>query len=251
MYKNLVSIITPSFNAADFIAETIESVQNQTYINWEMIIIDDCSTDETIKIIEQFATNDNRIKLHKLKTNSGTAKARNIGIDAAAGKYIAFLDADDMWFNDFIDTSIQTIRETGVPFVFSSIKRCDENKNFIYSDFIVPKTVTYHDILKTNSIVCSTAFLNIEILGKKYMPNIRKRQDMGLWLQYLKEIPFAYGITTPKAIYRIRKNSLSRNKKELLIHQWQFYRKIANLNIFKSTYYMISWAFQGFMKYGK
>jgi teichuronic acid biosynthesis glycosyltransferase TuaG len=251
MIEKLVSIITPSFNAADFIKETIESVQNQNYTNWELLIIDDCSTDDTINIIEHFATNDNRIKLYKLKKNSGTAKARNVGIEAASGKYIAFLDADDIWFNDFIETSVQTINKTGIPFVFSSIKRCDENKNFIYSDFIVPAKVTYHDTLKTNSIVCSTAFLDIETLGKKYMPNIRKRQDMGLWLQYLKEIPFAYGITTPKAIYRIRQNSLSRDKKKLLKYQWQFYRQIAHLDVFKSTYYMIIWAFQGYLKYRK
>ncbi len=251
MIENLVSIITPSFNAADFIEETIQSVQNQTYINWEMLIVDDCSTDDTIKIISKYAKSDNRIKLHTLTTNSGPAKARNFGIAAATGKYIAFLDADDIWLNDFIQTSIETINKTCVPFVFSSIKRCDENGNLTFSDFIVPEKVTYHDILKSNSIVCSTAFLDIEILGKKYMPNIPKRQDMGLWLQYLKEIPFAQGIITPKAIYRIRKNSLSRNKKKLLIHQWQFYRQVANLNIFKSMYYMIIWAYQGYMKYRK
>jgi hypothetical protein len=119
----------------------------------------------------------------------------------------------------------------------------------VYSDFIVPKKVTYTDILKTNSISCLTAFIDIEVAGKKLMPLIHKRQDMGLWLKYLKEIPFAYGIQETKAIYRIRKNSLSRKKSNLIKYQWQFYREVENLSILQSTYYMLQWMYRGFMKY--
>lgn len=247
--NNLVSIVTPTFNSAKYIAETIQSVQNQTHQNWEMIIVDDCSTDNTVDIIKDYIVNDNRIQLHQLTSNFGPAVARNKGIENVSGKYMTFLDADDIWFNDFIENSIKTIEEAKIPFVFSSYKRSDEDLNFIYSDFNVPQKVTYSDILKSNSISCLTAFLDIETLGKKSMPLIRKRQDMGLWLQYLKEIPFAYGIQEPKAIYRIRENSLSRKKSDLIKYQWQFYREVEKLNFFQSTYYMMHWMYRGFMKY--
>lgn len=247
--NDLVSIITPTFNSAKYIAKTIQSVQEQTYMNWEMLIVDDGSTDNTIALIQDIFSKDKRIKLYQLATNSGPAVARNKGIENATGKYITFLDADDIWFNDFIENSIKAIKITGIPFVFSSYKRSDEDLNFIYSDFIVPQKVSYTDILKSNSISCLTAFLDIEKLGKKAMPLIKKRQDMGLWLQYLKEIPFAYGIQEPQAIYRIRKNSLSRNKSKLLKYQWEFYRKVEKLNVFQAVYFMLHWMYRGFMKY--
>jgi len=249
MENHLVSIITPSFNSEKFITETITSVQNQTHKNWEMIIVDDCSKDNTVEIIEEIIKSDRRIKLIKLEQNSGPAIARNKGIQAVSGKFMTFLDADDIWFPDFIENSIKTILTQKIHFVFSSYRRSDEALNFIYSDFIVPEKVTYHDILKTNSISCLTAFIDIEVLGKKMMPEVFKRQDMGLWLKYLKEIPFAYGIKEPKAIYRIRKNSLSRKKSDLLKYQWQFYRNVESLNVFQSCYYMVHWMYRGFLKY--
>jgi len=247
--KPLVSIITPTFNSGKFISETIRSVQNQTHENWEMIIVDDGSSDNTIEIVKNIAKNDVRIQFYPQVQNVGPAKARNIGIDKVKGKYMTFLDADDIWFPVFIEKSIRAITETNIHFVFSSYRRSNEKLEFVYSDFIVPEKVTYTDILKTNSISCLTAFIDIEVLGKKSMPEIFKRQDMGLWLKYLKEIPFAYGIKETQAIYRIRENSLSRNKSKLLKYQWQFYREVENLNVFQSTYYMLQWMYRGFIKY--
>ena len=245
----LVSIITPSYNSAKFIAETIQSVQNQTYTNWEMIIVDDGSSDDTENVVLSILQNDNRIQFHKLSQNSGPAVARNTGIEKASGDYMTFIDADDIWFPTFIENNIKTIQETGIPFVFSSYRRANEQLEFVYSDFIVPKKVSYTDILKSNSISCLTAFLDIKKLGKKYMPLIRKRQDMGLWLNYLKVIPFAHGIQETQAIYRIRENSLSRKKSDLIKYQWQFYREVEKLNVFESSYYMLHWMYRGFMKY--
>ena len=245
----LVSIITPTYNSAKFIAETIQSVQNQTYQNWEMIIVDDGSSDETESVVLSILQNDNRIQFHKLSQNSGPAVARNTGIEKASGDYMTFIDADDIWFPTFIENNIKTIQETGIPFVFSSYRRANEQLEFVYSDFIVPHKVSYTDILKSNSISCLTAFLDIKKLDKKYMPLIRKRQDMGLWLNYLKVIPFAHGIQETQAIYRIRENSLSRKKSDLIKYQWQFYRNVEKLNIFQSVYYMLHWMYRGFMKY--
>lgn len=245
----LVSIITPTYNSAKHIAETIQSVQNQTYKNWEWIIVDDGSTDNTKEIILDFQAKDTRIHFVKLNQNSGPAIARNTGIEKATGDFMTFLDADDIWFPTFIENSLNTIQKTKIPFVFSSYKRSNEKLEFVYSDFIVPQKVTYTDILKSNSISCLTAFLDIKALGKKFMPLIKKRQDMGLWLQYLKEIPFAYGIQECQAIYRIRENSLSRKKADLIVYQWKFYREVEKLTIFQSIYYMVHWMARGFLKY--
>ncbi|MCF7566785.1 glycosyltransferase family 2 protein [Sabulilitoribacter arenilitoris] len=245
MQHELVSIITPMYNSSKYILETLNSVFNQTHQHFEIILIDDASTDNTLQCLPK----DNRIKIIRLNKNSGSAVARNEGIKLAKGKYLTFLDADDLWFPNFIEKSIQTIKTSKINFVFASYKRLDENLNPLLKDFIVPLKVTYSDILKTNSISCLTAFINIEVLGKKYMPLVRKRQDMGLWLQYLKEIKFAYGIKEPLAIYRIRKNSLSRNKWKLIKSQWDFYRKVENLNIIQSIYYFIAWVFYGILKY--
>ena len=245
----LVSIITPAYNSAKFIAETIQSVQNQTHENWEMIIVDDGSSDETLAIVQAFIDKDKRIKFYKLALNSGPAVARNTAIEKASGDFMTFIDADDIWFPTFIENSIKTIQETKIPFVFSSYKRSNEHMEFVYSDFIVPQKVSYSDILKSNSISCLTAFVDVKTLGKKYMPLIRKRQDMGLWLNYLKVIPFAYGIQETQAIYRIRQNSLSRKKSDLIKYQWQFYREVEKLHIFQASYYMMHWMYRGFMKY--
>lgn len=164
---------------------------------------------------------------------------------------MTFIDADDIWFPGSLSkNSIKTIQETGISFVFFDKKRTNENLEFVFSDFIVPHKVSYADILKSNSISCLTAFLDVKKLGKKYMPLIRKRQDMGLWLKHSKEIPYAHGILETQAIsYPIRENSLSRKKSDLIKYQWQFYRKVEQLNAFQSAYYMLHWMYRGFMKY--
>lgn len=248
---DLVSIITPVYNAEKFIEETIRSVQNQSHQNFEHVLIDDCSSDNSQNIIEEFASRDSRIKYFKLAKNSGPAVARNRAIELAKGRYLAFLDADDIWFDFHLKESLTFMNENNIGFVFASYKRSNENLEFIYPNFIVPSKVSYNDILKSNSISCLTAVIDISKLGKKYMPLIRKRQDMGLWLNYLKEVEYAYGIQKPHAIYRIREDSLSRNKLKLIKYQWEFYRKIEQLSVIKSLYYLASWTYLGYKKYRK
>jgi len=248
--NKLISIVTPCFNSALFISETIISVINQTYKNWEMLIVDDCSTDNSAIIIKNYTKKDTRIRLLTLKTNAGPAVARNLGIEKAKGKYLAFLDADDLWLPIFLEKSLTNIKNSQ-GFVFSSYHRFNENLKPIYKDFIVPVEVTYNDILKTNSISCLTAFIDIEKLGKLMMPKIMYRQDMGLWLKYLKLIDYAKGYTECLAIYRIRKKSHSRNKFNLIKYQWYFYRNVENLSVLKSIYYFVLWMIYGFKKYYK
>ena len=246
--NKLVSIITPNYNSEKFIEETIASVQAQNYSYWEMLITDDGSTDNSFEIINKICEKDSRIKLFSIK-NAGPAVARNNSIKHAKGKYLAFLDSDDLWMADFLSTSIKFISNSE-GFVFSSYKRCNEiTLEEEYKDFIVPAKVSYMDILKTNSISCLTAFIDIEKLGKEFMPEVLYRQDMGLWLKYLKKINYAKGIKETLAIYRIRHNSHSRNKKKLLKPQWYFYRHVENLSLLTSVYLIIVWAYRGFKKY--
>ena len=246
----LVSIITPCYNAADFIAETIASVQAQTYTNWEMLITDDGSSDASVAIVEAIAKVDPRVKIFPIK-NSGPANARNNSIKHAKGSYMAFLDSDDQWLPKFLELSIEKVK-TSQGFVYASFQRCDEvTMEPIREDFIAPSKVNYHEVLKTNSIGCLTAFIDIERLGKKYMPVVQYRQDMGLWLKYLKEIDYAEGIQTTLAKYRIRNKSLSSNKFKLLKHQWFFYHKVEKISFLMSVYYMVVWSYYGYMKYRK
>ena len=247
--QDKVSIVTPLYNLEKFIAECIGSVLAQTHANFEMIILDDCSIDKGPEIVRAFAQRDPRIKLLLNTENSGPAVTRNRGIEAATGRYITFLDGDDIWYPRMLEKSIDTIEREDCGFVFASYRRFDENLQPLLSDFIVPDKVTYSDILKSNSISCLTAFIDMDRLGKKFMPLIRKRQDMGLWLAYLKEIDHAVGIREPLAIYRIRKGSLSRNKWDLLKYQWEFYTKVEKLNFLQAAYYMTHWVYRGIMKY--
>lgn len=248
MYNNLISIITPSYNSEKFISKTIESVLSQTYTNWEMIIVDDCSPDNSNEIIEEYCKKDSRVKLIKLEKNSGPARARNTAIKEAKGRYIAFLDADDLWLPDKLEKQIKFMNENNLSFTYSAYKLIDEEDNDL-GVFIPREELTYEDILKTNDIGCLTAIYDTEKLGKVYMPNILKRQDYGLWLKILKEIKETKGIVEPLAIYRIRKNSVSSNKLKAAIYQWKIYREVEQLNLIKSLYYFTHYIWNGIKKY--
>ena len=244
----LVSIITPCYNAEDFIEETMRSVQNQTFTNWEWFIIDDFSTDNVVSVIADYAQKDARIKLLPLKKNSGAAIARNMGIALAKGNYMTFIDADDVWSPHFLAENVARIAKSE-GFLCASYEMYDATLNQKLGALIVPEYATYSAILKTNTISCLTAFIDISRLGKEFMPEIKYRQDMGLWLKYLKKINRVEGIRQSLAIYRIRKQSLSNNKVNLLKHQWTFYRDVENLSVLKSAYYFIFWMYYGFKKY--
>ena len=246
----LVSIITPCYNAEDFIEETIQSIQNQSFTDWEWFIIDDFSEDASVSIIAAYAQNDARIKLLPLKKNSGAAVARNMGIALAKGKYMTFIDADDIWLPQFLEENIARIANSE-GFLCASYEMYDATLKRKLGELIVPEQANYSDILKTNTISCLTAFIDISRLGKEFMPEIKYRQDMGLWLKYLKKIDRVEGIPQILAIYRIRKQSLSSNKANLLKHQWTYYREVENLSMVKSAYYFTIWMYYGSKKYWK
>ena len=243
-----VTIIMPSYDSEKFIIESVESVLAQTYSNWELIIVDDCSPDDSNKIITKYVDSDCRIKLIKLQKNSGPAIARNMAIETANGRYIAFLDSDDVWLPNKLETQINFMHDNDLAFTYSSYGLVGEDNEHL-GVFITKDKISYFDMLKTCSVGCLTAIYDTEKIGKQYMPLILKRQDYGLWLKILKLIGETKGILEPLATYRIRKNSVSSNKVKAAKYQWKIYREIEKLSFLKSLYYFAFYAYNGIIKY--
>ena len=248
MSFSLVSIITPLHNADQFIEYTIQSVLAQTYSNWEMIIVDDCSSDDSAEIVKAYAEKDTRIHLIPLKEQHGPALTRNKAIKHANGRYIAFLDADDLWIPSKLAEQLQFMQENDLGFSYSSYFLIDEEGNSL-GKFITKEEISYENMLKTCSVGCLTAIYDTEKVGKTYMLNIPKGQDYTLWLDIMKRIGKTKGILTPLAYYRVQNLSVSSNKFNAAKAQWNIYRKTQKLNIPKSIYYFIHYAYYGFFKY--
>lgn len=245
--KNLVSIITPSYNSAKFIGKTIESVLDQIYQNWEMIIVDDVSPDNSNKIIEEYSKKDTRIKLIKLEQNSGAAVARNRAIKESKGRYIAFLDADDMWKPEKLEKQIEFMRKNNYAFTYTAYEKIDEN-GLVFGEIGVPLKVSYNQLLKICVIGCLTAIYDVEKLGKVYMPTNTKREDFATWLNILKKVDFAYGIKQNLSQYRVYKSQSSNKKVKMAKENWKLYREIEKLNIFKAIYYFSHYAIRGILR---
>ncbi len=243
-----VSIITPCFNASRTLERTVESIQKQTYSDWELLLIDDCSSDDTCVKAEKYAKDDPRIVLIRQEKNGGAAKARNTGIDKARGRYLAFLDADDSWHPEKLERQLKFMREKNLPLSFTSYTRVDENGKLI-NQVGVPATVTYRQLLKTNVIGCSTAIYDTRVLGKVRMPDMRKRQDFGLWLRILKLTPMGYGMNgEPLTVYRVMSESLSSNKGKTSTFNWHLYRKEEGLSFVVAGYYFANYALRGVLR---
>lgn len=243
----LVSIITPSYNSSNFIERTIKSLLSQSYQNWELIIIDDCSTDNSCDVIQKYADQDNRIQLIKLKKNSGAAVARNTGIEHASGRFIAFLDSDDTWHPEKLHKQINFMLEHDYAFSYTQYHQVNEKGETIgYLYF--PEKTTYKNLLKTCVIGCLTAMYDTEKIGKVYFPLIRKRQDFALWLKILKMVPYAYCVPEDLASYTVRSNSISSNKFKAAQYNWHLYRNIERLSIFLSIYYFSNYIFRGIFR---
>lgn len=250
---DLVSIITPMYKGAAFVGETIESVLAQSYQNWEMIIVDDCSPDDGAGIAEvNKYTSDPRIKLIASKENRGSSGARNIALKEAQGRYIAFLDSDDIWHPEFLETQLRFMKENGAPLVFSSYRRIDENtKEELLTPFIVPEKVTYKSLLKTCPIFPSTAIYDTSKTPKVYFNEKlgSMRDDYVYWLKMLKSIPSGYGNKDILVDYRMRKSSVTGNKKKVIKPQWNVLYKVEKLGLISSFYYLTCWAWISFLKY--
>lgn len=229
----LVSIITPSYNCADFIIETIESIRTQTYQNWELLITDDCSTDNSREIIENYVQKDPRIKLFKLSKNSGAGIARNNSIAEAKGRFIAFCDSDDRWFPNKLEKQLPFMLDKDCGVSYSSYMTCD-NYGRTNGIIICRQRETFSSMKRDDKIGCLTMIYDTEKVGKVYMPDLRKRQDWALKLKVLSLCKEAYGMKEPLAIYRLRENSLSNKKSALIKYNIAVYNKVLGWNKLKS-----------------
>ena len=243
MIKGLVSVITPTYNCAKFIAETIESVQAQTYENWEMVIVDDCSTDDTKAIVDAYIAKDSRVKYHCLEENSGAAVARTKAMELAQGEFMAFCDSDDLWMPDKLARQLAFMAETGHAFTCTAYEQMDEESKSL--DRVI-KTVTktdYNRLLLDCPVGNSTVMYNVGVMGKFQVPNIRKRNDDALWLQMLKKEKYIWGMPDVLMRYRIRSNSISSNKLKVIKYHWILYRQIEHLSVLRSAFHICWWCF--------
>ncbi|QTV04595.1 glycosyltransferase family 2 protein [Faecalibacter bovis] len=245
----LVSIITPCYNSEKFIKDTYESIKNQTFENWEWIIVDDKSSDQSVEILKSI--NDKRIKLFVNNENKGAANARNTALNQAKGRYITFIDSDDLWEEKFLEESINFLQNNKEELVYSSYKRVNEELEPLLNDFIAEDYIDSERILYNCPIPMLTSMYDSKRIGKIYFPDVELREDHAMWIQLLKKVKHARAIKQPLGIYRMRDNSVSRNKIKIAKKQFDLYYKYLNMNIFKSFYYTINWGFNGLKKYGK
>ncbi|PMC80216.1 glycosyl transferase [Aerococcus viridans] len=243
----LVSIITPVYNAESFIADTIDSVINQTYKNFEMILVDDCSTDDSKLVIDKYSS-DSRIKYVKLSENSGAAVARNKGIELATGRYISFIDSDDVWHKDKLKKQLCFMRDNNYGFTYTNFEFMDEKGELKKSSPKLPDKLNYTGLLKNTAIACSTVCIDRELVGDFRMPLVRKGQDTATWLQILRNYPAAYLLDEPLNRYRIRTGSLSDNKIQALKRTWNTYYRLEKLPFLKAVYYFCHYVMNSILR---
>ena len=246
--KPEVSIITPVYNSDKYLDEMINNIKNQTYKNWELILIDDCSTDDSLQIINFYKSS--KIKVFKNKKNIGAGLSRNLGMKKAKGRYITFIDSDDYWHRNYLKKTLNFLKKNDFHFVFTSYYWVNEG-GIKKGVFNVPEKVNYNYLLRTNPISCLTRMYDKLKLGLILSPKLKIRQDYVFCLKILKKLDFAYGLNTPLAYRRLRPNSLSNNKFISAKYQFHVYYRIEKLGLIKSFYFLSNWFILGFLKHIK
>ena len=241
MNKNLVSIITPMYNSGKFIKDTIDSVLSQTYKEWEMIIVDDCSTDISPEIVKSYVD----IRTDK---NGGVSNARNIALKNANGQYIAFLDSDDIWDKEKLEKQINFMKEKDCAISFTSYELIDEENKRLNKIVRVVPSIDYKTLLKGNILGCLTVIIDKSKLDFEIKMSGVRHEDYVLWLSILKRGYIAYGIDDVLAQYRKSLTSLSGNKLKSAMWTWNIYRNIEKIPLYKSIYYFINYGINGIKK---
>jgi len=244
----LVSIITPAYNAAGFISDAIESVRNQTYPHWEMVVADDGSSDQTAKIVADWAKQDTRIKLLQLSERGGVSRARNTSIAQAKGEYLSFLDSDDLWLPRKLEVQVAYMTRTGAAVCCSQYRRISSESPIEGHLIEVPKRITYTMLLKENTIGFLTAMLDRRQCGPIQFVE-QGHEDYILWLSVLRPGVVAHGIQEDLARYRVSSSSLSSSKKRAARWMWNIYRNIEKLSLAESAWYFAHYALNGYKKH--
>ncbi|MBR4338262.1 MAG: glycosyltransferase family 2 protein [Bacteroidaceae bacterium] len=244
---SLVSVIIPAYNASSYIGDAIESVLRQSYQHWELIVVDDCSTDDTVAKVRPFVDGDSRIQLIKAPFHSGgyPSLPRNLGIEKAKGRFIAFLDADDVWEADKLDSQIPLF-DGKTPIVFSNYRVVGKDGKDLGA-VNAPKFVQYKKLLEINYIACSSVVVDTECVGKFAFPVIHY-EDYALWLSLLRRGGQAKNTGKIGFSYRVRKGSVSARKEEAIIRWWRIYQR-EGLNVIQSCYYIVNHTLRGLIKW--
>lgn len=248
--NTLVSIITPVYDCEKYIQQTIESVQAQTYTNWEMLLADDCSPDNSAKIIAEYAKDDSRIKYIKLPQNGGAALARNAALDQAKGRYIAYLDADDIWLPEKLEKQIEFMTQKNVVFTCCDYEKIENDGTPLNKVVHMPKTISYEQLLRNTIIQTVGVIVDTNGVDRSLlvMPNVRRGQDSATWLQMLRNGVKFFGQNEVLAQYRRVPQSLSANKLNAMKRTWYLYRGVEKLSVPKSLWCLIGWAWHASLK---
>jgi len=248
MEEDLVSVVMPAHNSSSYIAKSITSVLMQTYTKWELLVIDDVSSDTTSSIVQSFADKDGRIKLIKLSDHHGPALARNVGIEEAKGRYIAFLDSDDVWLPEKLQKHLQFMQKHDLALSYTSYYLMDEN-GVIVDYYKAKAQVSYKDLLKVNYIGCSTVIYDVDKLGKRYMKPIR-HEDYALWLQILREVGYTKGLVEPLTVYLVGQG-ISSSKWKSASWRWNIYKNELHMGTIEASWYYVVYVVNGLLKFGR
>ena len=246
----MVSVIIPAYNSEKYISETIESVQKQSFQDWEAIIVDDCSTDQTFLLAKKYAIRDSRIRVIKMPQNRGVAVARNVGLENASGDYIAFVDSDDLWKPDKLQKQFAFMQKNGCVLSYSDYQFFDTDNGALGKVMRCPKQMSANDILRNTAIGCLTVMVNRKRAGEFKMPLLSHTEDNCTWYQILKRTnQIALNVGEVLSLYRKGNESLTSNKFKAAKQQWGTYRNYYKFSIIKSAYFFICYSCNAIMKY--
>lgn len=246
-----VSIIMPAYNAERYVEAAIRSVMSQTLANWELIVVDDCSTDGTLEIVRRLAQDDARIAVVTNEENLGVAQTRNKAIDLARGEYVALLDSDDIWFSEKLEKQLCLARTQGADIVYCSYALVGETGERVCDDFIVAERTDFETTLTISSISCSTALLARKVVEEHRFTSDYYHEDYVYWLDLLAAGYQAHGAAEVLAAYRIGNESRASNKIQSAYKRWRVYRDHLKLPLGKSVNVFLAYALQGAQKYRK
>lgn len=245
-----VSIITPAYNAAPYLEETVKSVQAQTFTDWEMIIVDDCSKDNTFSIATSLAEKDHRIKVLQNEKNSGVAATRNKALDAATGEYIAFLDSDDLWLPQKLEKQVEFMDTGQYVLTYTNYQKFNSNTGERFQKEIkAPATMTAEKIYGDTSIGCLTVMVNRSKTGTFHMPLLGHTEDNITWQEILAGGYIGYRLDIVLSLYREGNMSLTSGKKKAAKQQWRTYRNYYKFSLIKSAFYFAQYAFHAVKKH--
>lgn len=249
MNENLVSVIMPIYNASRFLREAIDSVLNQTYKDLELLLVDDCSTDDSFLIVKEYEIKDTRVRVFQNEKNKGVAETRNLGISHAIGKYIALLDSDDVWLENKIERQVCLLEEKKAHIAYCSYDFIDENSRRILSPFIVPEKTNYNMMCINCVISSSTILTRSEVLEGHYFDASHYLEDYVLWMELLAAGAIAVGDKRVLAHYRQVAGQRSGNKLNAAKQRWIVFRDVLHLGFWKRLSAFVRYAVNAVMKY--